>query len=266
MGFATTCSKLREQDSHWRTKAALRGFTTVFSLIAIACFSAAIQLRRVHRGEFFVYSQNLDAINLIGLGWVMVWNVVTVIVQVTTKKPIHPGGNVAAELLAWLCLAICGAISTYGLSPFDSTRLRAFPVGKVARIESTGLILTYMVCIAHFVLFIFVCQDTTVYNRQIRVDLMLWKQNLAEQARTADAAALAARTPAYCSRCACSLETSPTSYLHKGSTSSQGLAHYSELQNSHVTELEDKYLVELADRGSVAPSPMGSTRRVGNKR
>lgn len=51
---------------------------------------------------------------LITLGLSIIWNVANILVLLIRNKPVHPGANVACDLLLWLGLAVTGAFATVG--------------------------------------------------------------------------------------------------------------------------------------------------------
>lgn len=49
---------------------------------------------------------------LIALGLSIIWNIANILVLLSRNRPIHPGANVACDLLLWLGFIVTGAIAT----------------------------------------------------------------------------------------------------------------------------------------------------------
>lgn len=74
-------------ETHYRGKLAARIITFIFTIVGIATAG---------------YSWYISFVLFIPFGVSFIWNLANIIRRMTAYTPIHPGANVAIDLLLWL--------------------------------------------------------------------------------------------------------------------------------------------------------------------
>ena len=120
-------------DPKFLWKYILRSLAIVLAIISIGLigWSVAhqddilIEIYDIYYYEYYgyyywSYSISLLPWEFITLGLSVIWNVTNILVLLVRNKPIHPGANVACDLLLWLGLIVTGAFATAGAVPYFS--------------------------------------------------------------------------------------------------------------------------------------------------
>ena len=111
----------------------------------------------------------------ITLGLSVIWNVANIVVLLYRQRPVHPGANVACDLLLWLGFIVTGAIATGGAETYlwyypsdyddfgQDEAVNSNDINDVNRkgiIMAVGAALSFVVMVMHFALFISACRYT----------------------------------------------------------------------------------------------------------
>ncbi|KAI9653906.1 MAG: hypothetical protein M1831_005591 [Alyxoria varia] len=177
---ADTRAKLRQHDGGWFWKFVLRACSMFLALVTIIIL--AVTLSRDSVGVAYFLFIPLLASTLYTL----------IIIPITLKRarPIHPGANVAVDLILWLLFGLLGLyaigasqllntlreydestdyVRPCGDSPSDPACDSFYDFyGGVARLLGASGGLSIVLAIIHFVLFVTACVDTHRYNSNKR--------------------------------------------------------------------------------------------------
>ncbi|KAM0797285.1 hypothetical protein BDR22DRAFT_975417 [Usnea florida] len=134
----------------------------------------------------------------ITLGLSILWNVANIVVVLYRQRPVHPGANVACDLLLWLGFIVTGTLATQGAEIF----LWYYPSGdefdtddNVSNakgiIMAVGAALSFVVMVMHFALFISACRYTSA--RRLNDSATLIAERMKNEKLSRDGVAAAGR-------------------------------------------------------------------------
>lgn len=158
--------RLSAKDRYWRGRLALRSLSTALCLATIIAFSLSLHLYTKKPAYYHVdRGDSIDFMPLAAVCWCLLWNAANIIYSLSKARPMHPGWNVAVELVSWLALVI--------LAAFAHVAGRVFVVYEPAeapyiRLEATGFVLTYLLSGLHLALFAYACREEDQRRKRVR--------------------------------------------------------------------------------------------------
>lgn len=110
---------LHEHDPTYIWKLLLRAFALPFALIAIGTTAWALAYQPTPsltspQPNYLIYTNFLFAWILIAVPLSLLWNLANILTLLIRHAWIHPGANVACDLLLWLGLLVTGIFATIG--------------------------------------------------------------------------------------------------------------------------------------------------------
>ncbi|MCJ1473467.1 hypothetical protein MMC13_002118 [Lambiella insularis] len=107
-------ARVHAAERHWAIKFTLRLITIGLALIAIGISAYTLSPAFQNAQDNFLDSGGLLWLALIPLCMSVLWNIANVVVRLCRARPVHPGANVALDLLTLIAFCILGATAIVG--------------------------------------------------------------------------------------------------------------------------------------------------------
>jgi len=176
------------KEKRWVVLLSVRCLTTLFSLVGMSLFIVTF----VWSERFFWYGDEgvFDILGMSPLAWSILVCMLNIMFFFFGAYPLHPGINVAFDLIAWMVLVIAGVIDTLDIiwdisynsslcDPPSSSSVSVYYDGtgysgygfpsqasclafqhRTRRVESVGITFLFLCAILHFALWVQACRRT----------------------------------------------------------------------------------------------------------
>lgn len=126
----------------------------------------------------------------IPLGLSILWNTANILVLLLRNRPIHPGANVACDLLLWLGFIVTGTFVTLGADTYFGWNSSNDALYRKGVVIAVGAALGLVVLLMHFALFISACRYTNARRVGAKATVLAERMYNEKVSRDGDAAAV----------------------------------------------------------------------------